>query len=70
MPSLVLDATIKCPHCGFEKQESMPIDACVHFYECAHCHMLSRPKPGECCVFCSYGSAKCPPKQREASRRL
>jgi len=21
------------------------------------------PKAGDCCVFCSYGSAKCPPKQ-------
>ncbi len=67
MPRLVQDATIKCPHCGFEQQESMPIDACVHFYECTNCHTLLHPKPGECCVFCSYGSSKCPPKQREAS---
>jgi hypothetical protein len=25
-----------------------------------------RPKPGDCCVFCSYGSVKCPPQQKAA----
>jgi hypothetical protein len=24
---------------------------------------LLRPKPGDCCVFCSYGDMKCPPMQ-------
>ncbi|MFA9408701.1 MAG: GDCCVxC domain-containing (seleno)protein, partial [Candidatus Dadabacteria bacterium] len=22
--------------------------------------VLLKPKPGDCCVFCSYGSVKCP----------
>ena len=26
-----------------------------------------RPRPGECCVFCSYGSEKCPMKQDETN---
>ena len=26
-----------------------------------------RPKPGDCCVFCSYGSVPCPPVQMERS---
>jgi hypothetical protein len=26
---------------------------------------LLRPKPGDCCVFCSYGSVKCPPMRGE-----
>ena len=54
-PALILDATIRCPACGLEKLETMPMDACVHFYECTNCHALVRPKPGDCCVFCSYG---------------
>jgi hypothetical protein len=29
----------------------------------AGCHALVRPKAGDCCVFCSYGSATCPPMQ-------
>lgn len=66
LPDPVLDATIKCPHCGFEKRESMPTNACVHFYECTNCHTLLRPKPGDCCVFCSYASSKCPPRQGDA----
>ena len=41
----------------------MPTDACLFFHECAGCHALLRPKAGDCCVFCSYGSVPCPPIQ-------
>jgi hypothetical protein len=60
---VVLQSTIACPKCGQQKQETMPTDACVYFYECASCHATLKPKPGDCCVFCSYGSVKCPPIQ-------
>jgi hypothetical protein len=43
----------------------MPTDACLFFYECKGCGALLRPKPGDCCVFCSYGSVPCPPIQAE-----
>jgi hypothetical protein len=59
----VLSATVTCPHCGFAKVEAMPTNACVHAYECEGCGRLLHPKDGDCCVFCSYGSEKCPPKQ-------
>ena len=39
----------------------MPTDACLYFHECVACHAVLRPKPGDCCVFCSFGSVKCPP---------
>ena len=58
-----LQSVIICPHCGHQRQETMPTDACVHFYECQDCHAMLRPKAGDCCVFCSYGSVKCPPMQ-------
>jgi hypothetical protein len=61
--SVQLQSTLTCPHCGHQKQETMPTDACLYFYECQSCHATLRPKPGDCCVFCSYGSAKCPPIQ-------
>ena len=61
-----LQSTIACPHCSHRKQETMPTDACMHFYECPNCRALLRPKPGDCCVFCSYGSVKCPPIQSGA----
>jgi hypothetical protein len=41
----------------------MPLDACVRFFECPFCRTLIQPLPGDCCVFCSYGSVRCPPKQ-------
>lgn len=54
---------LQCPHCGFRKEEAMPTDACQYFYECTSCHALLKPKPGDCCVFCSYGTVTCPPVQ-------
>jgi hypothetical protein len=44
-------------------RETMPMDACQYFYECRSCKSLLRPKPGDCCVFCCFGSVKCPPVQ-------
>ena len=41
----------------------MPTDACQFFYDCINCGALLRPKAGDCCVFCSYGSVVCPPVQ-------
>ncbi len=56
-------STITCSECGFQKQEEMPTDSCVFFYECENCQELLKPKKGDCCVFCSYGSVECPPKR-------
>jgi hypothetical protein len=29
------------------------------------CSTLLKPKAGDCCVFCSYGSVACPPIQEQ-----
>ncbi|WP_252929599.1 GDCCVxC domain-containing (seleno)protein [Aliihoeflea sp. 40Bstr573] len=65
-----LQSAITCPECGHERIETMPTDACQFFYDCAGCGTLMRPRPGDCCVYCSYGSIPCPPIQgaREAGR--
>lgn len=60
-------STITCPTCGFERTEAMADNACEIAYRCLHCSTLLRAKPGDCCVFCSYGSVPCPPIQRERS---
>lgn len=57
------DSTLTCPKCGHAQDLVMPTDSCLFFHPCAGCNALLSPKPGDCCVFCSYGSAKCPPKQ-------
>ena len=56
---------ITCPSCGTKKAEMMPTDACQFFYECIGCGALLRPKPGDCCVFCSFGSVPRPPMQQD-----
>ena len=58
-----LESVLSCPQCGLAKTESMPTDACQFFYECEQCKAMLRPKQGDCCVFCSYGSVQCPPVQ-------
>jgi hypothetical protein len=65
MNAVVLDSVLTCPHCGFTAQETMPTDACLYFYECRQCKTLLRPESGDCCVFCSFGSVKCPPIQEQ-----
>ena len=60
-------SVITCPGCGTTKIERMPTDACRIVYECTGCGMMMRTKPGDCCVFCSYGSVPCPPIQAERS---
>lgn len=62
-----IEPLLACPHCGFAKREMMPSDACQFFYKCANCNTLLHPLPGDCCVFCSYGSIPCPP-MHEATR--
>jgi alkylmercury lyase len=59
----IIGSIITCPVCGTAKAETMPTDACQYFYECTGCGTLLRPKLGDCCVFCSYGSVPCPPIQ-------
>jgi hypothetical protein len=63
----ILRLVLTCPHCAHQHQETMPTDACMFFYDCPTCHAHLKPKPGDCCVFCSYGSVPCPPKQIEAA---
>ncbi len=64
--SFELRSRITCPHCGNATEETMPTDACVFFYLCEGCGSRLKPKPGDCCVFCSYGTVKCPPIQADA----
>ena len=59
----ILESTLTCPDCGTQALETMPTDACLYFYTCTGCGSRLKPKHGDCCVFCSYGSLPCPPIQ-------
>ncbi|TAN12230.1 MAG: hypothetical protein EPN37_15955 [Chitinophagaceae bacterium] len=59
------ETVITCPVCGHQKKEMMEADTCRYFYQCEHCKTVLKPKQGDCCVYCSYGTVKCPSKQFE-----
>ncbi|WP_373081037.1 GDCCVxC domain-containing (seleno)protein [Zhongshania sp.] len=63
MSELKLESTLCCPYCAGEAKEIMPENFCQWFYECRFCRELIKPKPGDCCVYCSYGTVSCPPVQ-------
>ena len=63
MSEVILESTLTCPSCGHAKTETMPTDACQWLYECAQCLTALNPSPGDCCVYCSYGTVPCPPIQ-------
>ena len=62
-----LTSEITCPNCKQKKVEEMSANACQFFYECANCKTVLKPKEGDCCVYCSYGTNACPPIQENNS---
>ena len=58
-----IESTLTCPRCGHQSVEQMPTDACRFFHVCKGCGETLKPLPGDCCVFCSYGTVPCPPMQ-------
>jgi len=64
MSEINYTSVVTCPSCGYSKEETMPGDSCQFFYECENCKTILRPKSGDYCVFCSFGSIKCPPVQK------
>ncbi|MEV7647202.1 GDCCVxC domain-containing (seleno)protein [Arthrobacter sp. NPDC089319] len=63
-----LESVLTCPDCGHETSAQMPTDACQFFWSCPRCNSRIRPLEGDCCVYCSYGTTLCPPKQAESSQ--
>ncbi|MGZ3901210.1 MAG: GDCCVxC domain-containing (seleno)protein [Bacteroidia bacterium] len=64
--TIVTDPTrsnITCPACGNTETKTLPTDVCLIKYTCPRCKTDIYPKEGDCCVFCSYGTVKCPSKQ-------
>ncbi len=66
MSETKLHGTLICPHCGHREDLAMPENARVYFHLCAGCGAMLKPLPGDCYVFCSYGTVPCPPKQKAA----
>ena len=63
LTNIEMESVITCPKCGHVETETMPTDACQWFYDCKGCGEVLKPKSGDCCVYCSYGTVPCPPMQ-------
>jgi len=59
-------STVKCPLCGYRREEEMLVNIVHHSYECGNCKAVIKPKEGDCCVYCSYGTIECPPIQKNS----
>ncbi|WP_325451412.1 GDCCVxC domain-containing (seleno)protein [Gelidibacter sp.] len=64
---IITTSIVTCPKYGYKKEEEMPTDSCQFFYESENCTTLLRPLEGDCCVYCRYGTVKCPPVQHGES---
>ncbi len=64
MAVLCPESLLTCPVRSQAEILNMPTDACQWFYECPSCKTMLKPKPGDCCVVCIYGSVPCPPIQQ------
>ena len=58
-------STITCPACGHAAAEDMLTVAPQLFHDCGGCGTTLAARPGDCCVFCSYGDVPCPAAQLE-----
>lgn len=54
---------ITCPKCGHTEIEKLPTEVCLIKYNCKNCDAELTPKEGDCCVYCTYGTHKCPSMQ-------
>lgn len=63
VPDFEAFSVITCPRCGHAERERMPTNACQFYYDCKGCGEMLRPEAGDCCVYCTYGTVKCPPIQ-------
>ncbi|WP_397392316.1 GDCCVxC domain-containing (seleno)protein [Polynucleobacter sp.] len=50
---------ITCPNCQGHEILEIPRGTSQHLYRCPSCSTILKPKSGDCCVFCSFGSVDC-----------
>ncbi|MFZ3039139.1 MAG: GDCCVxC domain-containing (seleno)protein [Polynucleobacter sp.] len=52
-------STITCPICLHAEVLALPKGSSQHLYQCQACKTILKPKSGDCCIFCSFGSIDC-----------
>lgn len=54
LPTGTLRSVLRYPHCGFSREQTMPTDACLYFYECTQCRHNAQ-RPGRSCCWSPRG---------------
>ncbi len=52
-------SVVTCPHCQAFELVEIPTGFSQHLYRCPSCLVILKPKSGDCCIFCSFGSHDC-----------
>jgi divalent metal cation (Fe/Co/Zn/Cd) transporter len=68
MTQVISTSVLTCPQCQHSQAAPMPEDSCLYFYECENCGEVIKPKEGDCCVHCSYGTEACPPVKAQKNK--
>ena len=63
----VLIATLTCPHCNTESQETMRVRVIERDIRCLACGQHIIPRADDHCVWCAYSDTPCPVVQNEGS---
>ena len=66
---LITEANLTCPECGYVELLDIPLNYLQIIHQCSRCGARLKPKPGDCCVFCSYADSHCISKQLEALQK-
>ncbi|WP_285896681.1 GDCCVxC domain-containing (seleno)protein [Polynucleobacter corsicus] len=51
--------TITCPDCCGQETLEISQGYSQHLYRCPSCSTILKPRSGDCCIFCSFGSQDC-----------
>ncbi|WP_304608924.1 MULTISPECIES: GDCCVxC domain-containing (seleno)protein [unclassified Polynucleobacter] len=50
---------ITCPNCYGQETLEISQGYSQHLYRCPSCSIILKPRSGDCCIFCSFGSQDC-----------
>ncbi|WP_071608672.1 GDCCVxC domain-containing (seleno)protein [Polynucleobacter wuianus] len=53
------ESTITCPHCQASELLATHTGLTHHFFRCSSCSAILKPKSGDCCILCSFGTQDC-----------
>jgi hypothetical protein len=59
MNEIIITTVICCPVCKFKSELRMIPNESKVFHFCEECGAKLKPRPGDCCVYKSFGTVPC-----------